>query len=183
NVLQQLLTRFRLAVSAQDNEAEEEKPEQLLEEVTFEGVAKFMKTDKCKNIIVMTGAGVSTAAGIPDFRSPGTGLYDNLQKYNLPSPQSVFDIGYFRSNPEPFYKLAKELYPGSFKPTVSHYFFKLLEDKGLLLRIYTQNIDTLERIAGISTDSIVEAHGTFHTAHCLECRQEYSQQFVKGNKN
>ena len=49
-----------------------------------------------KNIIVMTGAGISTAAGIPDFRSPGTGLYDNLQKYDLPHPQAVFEIRFFR---------------------------------------------------------------------------------------
>lgn len=49
-----------------------------------------------ENIIVMTGAGISTAAGIPDFRSPGTGLYDNLQKYDLPHPQAVFEIGFFR---------------------------------------------------------------------------------------
>ena len=47
-------------------------------------------------IIVMTGAGISTAAGIPDFRSPGTGLYDNLQKYDLPHPQAVFEIDFFR---------------------------------------------------------------------------------------
>ena len=47
-------------------------------------------------IIVMTGAGISTAAGIPDFRSPGTGLYDNLQKYDLPTPQAVFEINFFR---------------------------------------------------------------------------------------
>ena len=49
-----------------------------------------------KNIVVMTGAGLSTAAGIPDFRSPGTGLYDNLQKYDLPSPQAIFEINFFR---------------------------------------------------------------------------------------
>ena len=55
------------------------------------------------------------AAGIPDFRTPGTGLYDNLQKYNLPSPQSVFDIEYFRRDPKPFYHLARELYPAHFK--------------------------------------------------------------------
>jgi NAD-dependent SIR2 family protein deacetylase len=44
----------------------------------------------------MTGAGISTAAGIPDFRSPGSGLYYNLQKYDLPYPQAVFEISYFK---------------------------------------------------------------------------------------
>ena len=48
------------------------------------------------NIVVMTGAGISTAAGIPDFRSPGTGLYDNLEKYDLPHPQAVFEIKFFK---------------------------------------------------------------------------------------
>ena len=56
----------------------------------------FLRALAGKKIIVMTGAGLSTAAGIPDFRSPGTGLYDNLQKYNLPSPQSVFEIKFFK---------------------------------------------------------------------------------------
>lgn len=73
------------------------------------------------------------AAGIPDFRSPGSGLYHNLQKYNLPEPQAIFDIGYFKENPEPFFMLAKELLPGSFKPTISHYFIKLLKEKGTCL--------------------------------------------------
>ncbi|PFX15478.1 NAD-dependent protein deacetylase sirtuin-2 [Stylophora pistillata] len=135
NFLQRLLAQLKPPTS---DVGEKEKPEQLLEEVTFEGVTNYIKKGKCKNIIVMTGAGISTAAGIPDFRSPGTGLYDNLQKYDLPHPQAVFDIKFFRSNPEPFFMLAKELYPGSFKPTISHYFIKLLSDKELLLRNYTQ---------------------------------------------
>lgn len=79
-----------------------------------------------------------TAAGIPDFRSPGSGLYDNLQKYNLPYPQAIFEINFFRENPKPFFVLAKELYPGVFKPTFGHYFIRMLQDKGLLLRHYTQ---------------------------------------------
>ena len=58
---------------------------------------------------------LATAAGIPDFRTPGTGLYDNLQKYNLPNPQAIFEIDYFRQNPQPFFHLAKELYPAKFK--------------------------------------------------------------------
>lgn len=71
-----------------------------------------------------------SAAGIPDFRSPETGLYHNLQKYELPEPQAIFEINFFRQNPKPFFTLAKELFPGSFKPTISHYFIKLLHEKG-----------------------------------------------------
>ena len=56
----------------------------------------------------MAGAGLSTPSGIPDFRSPGTGIYDNLQQYNLPYPEAIFDINYFRYFPEPFYTWAKE---------------------------------------------------------------------------
>lgn len=51
---------------------------------------------------------------------------------------------------------------------------------GLLLRHYTQNIDTLERVAGLPEDKIVEAHGTFFTSHCLDCKKEYPLEFVKG---
>lgn len=121
-----------------------------------------------------------SAAGIPDFRSPGSGLYHNLQKYNLPDPQAIFELDFFSKNPKPFFELAKELYPGSFKPTPCHYFIKLLEEKGLLLRHYTQNIDTLERVAGISDKKLVEAHGTFYTGHCQKCRQMYDLQWMKG---
>ncbi|KPJ01463.1 NAD-dependent deacetylase sirtuin-2 [Papilio xuthus] len=153
--------------------------EQVLEEVSLDGIVKWIKSEKCKNIITLSGAGISTTAGIPDFRSPETGLYHNLQKYNLPEPQAIFDISFFRDNPKPFFTLAKELYPGSFKPTISHYFIRLLHEKGLLLRHYTQNIDTLERVAGLPEEKIVEAHGTFYTSHCLNCRKEYSLEYVK----
>ena len=83
----------------------------------------------------------STATGIPDFRTPGTGLYDNLEKYNLPYPEAVFDINFFRENPEPFYQLARDLYPGEYKPSVVHEFLRELDIRGKLLRCYTQNID------------------------------------------
>jgi len=112
-------------------------------------------------------------------RSPGTGLYDNLQKYNLPHPTAVFEIDYFKGNPAPFYMLAKELYPGNFKPTAVHFFIKLLHDKGLLLRNFTQNIDTLERVAGIPEHVMVEAHGSFAVAHCISCKKEFSHEFIK----
>lgn len=66
--------------------------------------------DLSPGVCVCVGAaGISVSAGIPDFRTPGTGLYDNLQKYDLPDPQSIFTVDYFVENPEPFYSLAKEL--------------------------------------------------------------------------
>ena len=78
-------------------------------------------------------------------RTPGTGLYDNLQQYKIPDPTAIFDITYFAHNPRPFFALARELYPGRFVPNPAHYFVRLLQDKGILLRNYTQNIDGLER--------------------------------------
>ncbi len=63
------------------------------------------------------------------------GLYDNLQKYHLPTPTAVFDIEYFRENPRPFFELSKELYPGRVLPTTTHYFLRLLADKGVLERM------------------------------------------------
>jgi len=151
----------------------------ILSSVDLEGIIDYIKAGKAKNIITMAGAGISTSAGIPDFRTPGTGLYDNLQKYDLPNPTAVFDISFFRENPKPFCLLAKELYPGKFEPTASHHFIKLLENKSLLLRHFTQNIDTLERVAGISDEKLVEAHGAFHKGHCIKCRKEYPQEWIK----
>ena len=78
-------------------------------------------------------------------RTPGTGLYDNLQQYNLTSATDIFDITFFPHNPKPFFTLAKELYPGKYQPNIVHWFIHLLEQKGVLLRNYTQNIDGLER--------------------------------------
>uniref|UniRef100_A0A7N8YR69 NAD-dependent protein deacetylase n=1 Tax=Mastacembelus armatus TaxID=205130 RepID=A0A7N8YR69_9TELE len=155
--------------------------DKVLDELSLEGVARFIKSGKCKNIICMVGAGISTSAGIPDFRSPETGLYANLQKYNLPYPEAIFQIDYFKKHPEPFFALAKELYPGQFKPTICHYFMKIMKDKGLLRRCYTQNIDTLERVAGLEGEDLIEAHGTFYTSHCVSfcCRKEYNLDWMK----
>lgn len=79
------------------------------------------------------------------FRTPGTGLYANLERYNIPYPEAVFNIDYFSDDPLPFFSLAKALYPGNHRPNYIHYFVRVLHHKGLLLRVYTQNIDGLER--------------------------------------
>jgi NAD-dependent SIR2 family protein deacetylase len=118
--------------------------------------------------------------GIPDFRTPGTGLYDNLQKYNLPYPEAVFDVDFYREKPQPFCALAKELWPGlTHSPTLTHSFLKLLSDKGLLLRNYSQNIDGLEFLAGLPAEELVECHGHFRTAACIECGKAADGKQVK----
>ena len=122
-----------------------------------------------KKVTLFVGAGISTSAGIPDFRSPETGLYANLARLNLPYAEAVFDIDYFRHHPQAFYTLAHELYPGRFAPTAFHRLVRLLQDKQLLHRVYTQNIDTLERMAGVREEFIVEAHGSFAYNHCIDC--------------
>lgn len=126
-----------------------------------------------KQPFTQTGAGISTSAGIPDFRSPDTGLYANLARLNLPHAEAVFEIDYFRQNPLPFYTLAQELYPGRYRPTITHSFIKLLHNKGLLLKAFTQNIDCLERQAGVPDELIIEAHGSFARQSCIECRRPY----------
>jgi len=140
--------------------------------------AHDLRDGKYKNILVLTGAGVSTAAGIPDFRSKGTGLYDNLQKYNLPRPESVFDIDYFETNPEPFYQLARELQVTEVQPTLAHRFLHQLDRRNMLLRLYTQNIDGLDRKAGIRPSKLIESHGSFASASCIKCQTEASVAMV-----
>eukprot|EP00588_Corethron_pennatum_P019318 CAMPEP_0194319468 /NCGR_PEP_ID=MMETSP0171-20130528/15905_1 /TAXON_ID=218684 /ORGANISM="Corethron pennatum, Strain L29A3" /LENGTH=379 /DNA_ID=CAMNT_0039076681 /DNA_START=280 /DNA_END=1419 /DNA_ORIENTATION=+ len=139
-------------------------------------LARKLSDGKLKKILVLSGAGISCSAGIPDFRTPGTGLYDNLQKYDLPFAEAVFDLDFYRRNPRPFVSLARELWPrkrGGHKPTLAHCFLRLLERKGLLLRAYTQNIDGLEVLAGVSEDKVFECHGHFRTASCIRCGASY----------
>ena len=71
------------------------------------GIVKAIKSGRVKKICVLTGAGISSAAGIPDFRSPGTGIYYNLDKYELPNPEAMFELDYFKQHPETFYHFIK----------------------------------------------------------------------------
>eukprot|EP01084_Bolivina_argentea_P105291 188498_1 len=147
--------------------------------VNLKGFATAIKEGKVKNIITMSGAGISTSCGIPDFRSPKTGLYHNLEKYNLENPQDIFTLSYFYKNPEPFFTLSKELMPvdNEYKPSITHYFIKLLNDKGLLLRHYTQNIDGLEVLSGLPENKCIEAHGHYRSGTCLNCKKKYSSKY------
>jgi NAD+-dependent protein deacetylase SIR2 len=81
----------------------------------------------------------------------------------------------------PVYTLAKELYPGRFRPTITHSFIRLLHSKSRLSMCFTQNIDTLERMAGVPGPKIVEAHGSFATQHCIDCETPYDDDKMKEN--
>jgi len=71
----------------------------------------------------------------------------------------MFDINYFSRDPRPFYKFAREIYPGQFEPSPCHRFIKMLDQQRKLLRNYSQNIDTLEQVAGI--ENVIECHGKY----------------------
>jgi len=138
-----------------------------------QGIADFLRTRRPK-VIVLMGAGASTSAGIPDFRTPGIGLYDVLERKGLPNPRKAFDLDHFRKQPSDMYNVARELWPTPDRePTQVHKFVKLLHDEGLLLRCYTQNIDGLERVAGIPDEMLVEAHGNFRSATGIETGNSY----------
>jgi len=145
---------------------------------TLEDVAQHIKS--ATNILVLTGAGVSVSCGIPDFRSKD-GVYARLAVDfpDLPDPQAMFDIHYFRKDPRPFFKFAKEIYPGQFSPSPCHKFISCLEKSGKLLRNYSQNIDTLEQVAGIT--KVVQCHGSFATATCTKCKSKRTAEYVRAD--
>jgi NAD+-dependent protein deacetylase SIR2 len=135
---------------------------------TVDDAAELLK--KSKNIICLTGAGISTSLGIPDFRSKGTGLYSKLEHLGLSDPQEVFDISVFKQDPTIFYSVAKDILPAHNRYTPTHRFIAMLQEKGKLLTNYSQNIDNLEAKAGITKDKLVQCHGSFATATCVQCR-------------
>lgn len=152
--------------------------EHVLGGTTLEDLGRYIVQHDVRRILVLIGAGASVAAGIPDFRSPNTGLYAKLGKYGLRDPSDAFSISLLRESPSVFYTIANEmnLWPGSYRPTAVHFFVKLLSDEGRLLRCCTQNIDGLERAAGVPDEQLVEAHGSFSSASCIDCHRPFDIQ-------
>lgn len=135
----------------------------------FYTIDHFVSKLKTANrILVLTGAGVSTSIGIPDFRS-SEGFYSRIKHLGLDDPQDVFNLDIFMQDPSVFYNIAHMVLPPENKFTPLHGFIKLLQNKGKLLRNYTQNIDNLESYAGIAPDKLVQCHGSFATASCITC--------------
>ncbi|XP_069960205.1 NAD-dependent protein deacetylase sirtuin-1 isoform X1 [Cherax quadricarinatus] len=167
------VTLWRLIVNML---SEPPRREKLRHINTIEDVVRLMKS--CRKIIVLTGAGVSVSCGIPDFRSRD-GIYARLAVDfpDLPDPQAMFDIHYFQRDPRPFFKFAREIYPGQFTPSLCHRFIRLIEQHNKLLRNYTQNIDTLEQVAGIK--NVIQCHGSFATATCQRCGHKVDAHAIK----
>jgi NAD+-dependent protein deacetylase SIR2 len=144
------------------------KRRKLEEYNTIDDAAELLK--KCSNIMIITGAGISTSLGIPDFRSKESGFYTKLRDMGYSEPEEVFDIYSFDEDPSTFYKLAAELLPDHKRYSPTHAFIRLLQDKGKLQTNYTQNIDNLEELAGISKERLIQCHGSFATASCRKCK-------------
>ena len=124
---------------------------------------------KSKYIVALIGAGMSTNAGITDFRGP-KGLYN---RKDIPADK-LFDIEYFRQDPTLFYTYIGELLDSflNAKPTRGHLLLKKLEDLGKLKMVVSQNIDGLHQKAGIK--NIIDIHGNFEKNHCVSCMKEYA---------
>lgn len=135
---------------------------------TIDDAAQLLR--ERKNIMVITGAGISTSLGIPDFRSKNTGFYSRLLQMGYEEPEQVFDIQNFDDDPRTFYALAGDIIPDLEKWTPTHEFIRLLQDKEKLLTNYTQNIDNVEAHAGIRKDKLIQCHGSWAMATCRKCK-------------
>jgi NAD-dependent deacetylase len=117
-----------------------------------------------RSAVAITGAGISTSAGIPDFRGPN-GLYVT-RRYD---PEKAFDIDWFFRDPRLFYEFSSD-FIGLMKdtsPTFSHRVLAALEKEGTLSAVVTQNIDALHQAAG--SKKVVELHGSYRSATCAGC--------------
>lgn len=123
---------------------------------------------KSKRGVVLSGAGISTPSGIPDFRSPQTGLWSKLEPLEVASTLS------FRYDPQRFFEWLRPLATRilTAEPNAAHLAVSHLQQMGYVQTIITQNIDGLHQKAG--SKNVVEVHGTFETMTCVECYTKVS---------
>ena len=134
-----------------------------------------------RHIVVLTGAGISTPSGIPDFRSEGTGLWSRDE------PMEVASLNTFRTYPERFFHWFRPLAGQIFdaKPNTAHIALTEMEHAGIAQSIVTQNIDGLHQKAG--STHVIELHGTLRTLSCTECFKQfesarYLQAYIEDGK-
>jgi len=128
------------------------------------------------SVVALTGAGISVPSGIPDFRSPGTGLWANVD------PMEVAHIDVFRRDPERFWRFYGERFQTleDKSPNRAHLALAGLERAGLLDAVITQNIDRLHARAG--SRELIEVHGTIATSSCLRCGAAYALAGVRARR-
>lgn len=144
----------------------------------FEQFQKLV--DNSKNIVFFGGAGVSTASGIPDFRSEN-GLYgEESKRKHKYSPEYMLSHTFYKDNTEEFFEFYKtEMCALGYKPNDTHYKLAELEKVGKLKAVITQNIDGLHQLAG--SKNVIELHGTIHKNTCTECSEQYTAEYVKNS--
>lgn len=127
---------------------------------------------EANSVVALTGAGISVPSGIPDFRTPGTGLWENVD------PMEVAHIDVFRHDPKRFWHFygARFASLGDKKPNGAHTALAELEERGLLDAVITQNIDRLHYEAG--TRRLVEVHGSIEISRCMVCGNKYELEWV-----
>jgi NAD-dependent deacetylase len=123
---------------------------------------------KAKRVVVLTGAGISTPSGIPDFRSEGSGLWSRDE------PMEVASLNTFRTAPERFFHWFRPLASQIFyaRPNLAHEALAEYEHAGHPKTILTQNIDGLHQKAG--SGHVVEMHGTLQTLSCTQCYRQFA---------
>ncbi len=128
-----------------------------------------------QKVVFFGGAGVSTASGIPDFRS-ATGLYDQRTGSHL-SPETILSHQFFMRHPDAFYTFLRSyLYYPEAKPNAAHYALADMERRGKLDAVITQNIDGLHQQAG--SKNVLELHGNLQRFYCLSCLKNKSADAV-----
>ncbi|QKX58424.1 uncharacterized protein TRUGW13939_05546 [Talaromyces rugulosus] len=151
------------------------------EQHSIEKIAAHIKNGSIKKIVVIAGAGTSTSGGYPDFRTPNTGIYAKIAKMKLlPYPEAIFSAHYFKHTPEPFFAFLRGVMQLNFRPTITHAFIALLQRMGVLEMVFTQNIDGLERAAGIPDEKVMAVHGQFGTQRCILCKTAWSTERFEG---
>lgn len=127
-----------------------------------------------RSVVALTGAGISVPSGIPDFRTPRTGLWANVD------PMEVAHVDVFRRDPVRFWRFYGDRFAslGSKRPNAAHAALVELERRGHLDAVITQNVDRLHAKAG--TRTLIELHGSIATASCPDCGSAYDLEVVRG---
>ncbi|MEX2449152.1 MAG: NAD-dependent protein deacylase [Solirubrobacterales bacterium] len=141
------------------------------EATAVERLAELIRESRCT--VALTGAGISVPSGIPDFRTPETGLWENVD------PMEVAHIEVFERDPGRFWSYYRPRFHslGEKRPNRAHEALAELEGRGLLAGVITQNIDRLHCVAG--SENLVEVHGSIETSTCRSCAASFGLEEVE----